>query len=385
MDFIFTDEQRSFYDQVYRFAKEKLFPNSEENDYLGRFDREAFRQMGEFGLMGIHFPEKYGGAGSNVVTACLAGEAVGHAGVDGGLSLAWGAHSYLCSDTILQHGNEEQKMKYLPKLISGEWVGCMGLTEPNAGSDVAGLQTTAVKKGDRWILNGSKIFITNGPVSEVAVVYATVDKSKRHGGISAFIIDKGTKGYSTGAPLKKMCVKSSTTSELFFEDCEVPEENQLGKIGAGFFMALQTLEWDRSALMAPFVGALRGVIEVCTKYAKARAQFGRPISSFQAIQHKIARMKITAEAARNLLYRIACSKDSGNPVNHLLAATVKLWVSEMGMRCAHEAVQIHGGYGLMHEYPVERGFRDTRLGTIGGGTSEIQKTIISRFFLTGGE
>jgi len=385
MEFEFTDEQRAFYDQVYRFSREQLLPKSEENDLNSYFDRESFRKMGEFGLLGLHFPEEYGGAGSDVVTACLAGEATGHAAVDGGLTLAWGAHTYLCGDTILCHGTEEQKKKYLPKLASGEWVGCMGLTEPNAGSDVAGLSTTAVKKGDRYVLNGSKIFITNGPAAEVAVVYATLDKGKKHGGISAFIVDKDTPGYTPGKPLKKMCVKSSATSELFFEDCEIPEENLLGKEGNGFFMALQTLEWDRSALLSPFVGALRFGVEECMRYAKARAQFGRPIASFQAIQHKIARMKIISEASRNLLYRIACSKDAGNPVNHLLAAVAKLWVSEFGMEVAHQGVQVHGGYGLMHEYPVERMFRDTRLGSIGGGTSEIQKTIISRFFLTGGE
>ncbi len=384
MEFEFSDEQRTFYDQAYRFAREQLLPGAEESDYAASFDREAFRKMGEYGLLGLHFPEEFGGSGSDVVTACLAGEAIGHAAVDGGLTLAWGAHTFLCGDTILCHGTQEQKEKYLPPLASGEWVGCMGLTEPNAGSDVASLGTTAVKKGDRYILNGSKIFITNGPVADVAVVYATIDKSKHHAGITAFIIEKDTPGYSSGAPLKKMCVKSSATSELFFDDCEVPEENLLGQEGNGFFMALQTLEWDRSALLAPFVGALRFSLEECIRYAKARAQFGRPIASFQAIQHKIARMKITFEAARNLMYRVACSKDAGNPVNHLLAAVSKLWVSEFGMKVAHDAVQVHGGYGMMHEYPVERLFRDTRLGSIGGGTSEIQKTIISRFFLGGG-
>jgi alkylation response protein AidB-like acyl-CoA dehydrogenase len=384
MEYKFTDEQRTFFDQVTRFAKEQLAPRSEENDLKGIFDRESFRKMGEYGLLGIHFPEEYGGSGADVVTACLAGEAVGYAGVDAGLSLSWGAHTFLCGDTILCHGTNEQKQKYLPKLASGEWIGCMGLTEPNAGSDAASISTTAKKKGDRWILNGSKTFITNAPVTDVAVVYAVTDKQKRHEGVSGFIVDKGAPGFSAGDPFHKMCMKTSTTGELFFEDCELPEESLLGVEGAGFPMALQTLEWDRSALIAPFVGSLRFVMEECIRYSRQRVQFGRPIASFQAIQHKIARMKMVVEGASNLVYRVACSKDAGNPLNHLLAAVAKLWVCEKGMEAAYEGVQVHGGYGLMHEYPVERVFRDTRLATIGGGTSEIQRMIIARHLFAGG-
>jgi butyryl-CoA dehydrogenase len=384
MEFKFTDEQLAFRDQVYRFARERLTPRAEKNDLAGVFDREAFSLMGEFGLLGLHFPEKYGGSGADVVTACLAGEAVGHAGVDAGLSLSWGAHTFLCGDTILCHGSPEQKEKYLHPLASGQWIGCMGLTEPGAGSDAASIRTMAVKKGDRWVLNGSKTFITNAPVADLAVVYAVTDKEKRHAGVSAFIVERGSPGFSSGEPFHKMCVKTSTTGELFFDDCELPLTALLGREGNGFPMALQTLEWDRSALVAPFLGALCFIMEECLRYSGQRIQFGRPIASFQAIQHKIARMKMVLEGSRNLVYRVACAKNAGNPLNHLLAAVTKLWVCEKGMECAHEAVQVHGGYGLMHEYPVERFFRDTRLATIGGGTSEIQKMIIARHLFPGG-
>ena len=257
----------------------------------------------------------------------------------------------------------------------------MGLTEPGAGSDAAGLQTTAVKKGDKYILNGTKMFITNGPIADVLVVYATLDKNLKHMGVTGFIVEKDTPGFSVGKQLNKMCVRTSTTSELIFEDCEVPVENRLGDEGAGFLMAMGTVEWDRSALLAPMVGAAEFALEECVRYAKDRHQFGRPIASFPAIKHMLADMKIFLEAARMLVYRIACKKDQGADLNHLEASITKLFVADWGMICADKAVQIHGGYGLMHEYPVERFFRDTRLGPIGGGTSEIQKTIIARMLM----
>jgi len=379
MDFSLTNEQLMFKEQVIRFARKEIVPRVQEYELKGEFDFQSFRKLGEFGILGLHFPEELGGSDADVVTTVLAGEALGEAGLDGGLTLAYGAHSFLCADTIFSHGTDAQREKYIPKLASGEWIGCMGLTEPGAGSDVASLSTRAEKRGDRYVLNGNKMFITNGPVADVAVVYAKTEKDLKHAGISAFIVEKGTPGFSTGKNLIKMGVRSSHTSELVFEDCEIPAENLIGQEGAGFLMAMQTVEWDRSALLAPFVGGMTYVLRKCVRYAKERYQFGRPIAQFQAIKHKLADIKIFVEAARSLIYRIAWCKNQGRPLNHLEAAVAKLFVGDWSLGPANDAMVLHGGYGYCrHEYEVERYFRDSRLAPIGGGTSEIQKKIISK-------
>ena len=378
MDFQFTDEQLMFKDQVIRFAKKEIVPRVQEHDLKGEFDRQSFKRLGEFGILGLHFPEPLGGSDADVVTTVLAGEALGEAGVDGGLTLAYGAHTFLCADTIYAHGTDQQRAAYIPKLSSGEWVGCMGLTEPNAGSDVASMTTRAEKKGDRYVLNGNKMFITNGPVADVAVVYAKTGKDLKHAGISAFIVEKGRQGFSAGNNLIKMGVRTSHTSELILEDCEIPETNLIGQEGGGFLMAMQTVEWDRSALLAPFVGGMTYVLDKCARYAKERYQFGRPIGQFQAIKHKLADIKIFIEAARTLCYRIAWCKDQGRPLNHLEAAVAKLFVGDWSLGPANDAMVLFGGYGYCHEYEVERYFRDGRLAPIGGGTSDIQKKIISK-------
>lgn len=378
MEFSFTQEQLLFKEQVIRFATKEIVPRVQEHELKGEFDFQSFRKLGEFGILGLHFPEEFGGSNADVVTTVLAGEALGEAGVDGGLTLAYGAHTFLCADTIFAHGTDAQRNKYIQKLASGEWIGCMGLTEPAAGSDVASLTTRAIKRGDRYILNGNKMFITNGPISDVAVVYAKTEKDLKHAGISAFIVEKGTPGFSSGKNLIKMGVRTSHTSELIFEDCEIPEENLIGQEGAGFLMAMQTVEWDRSALLAPFVGGMTYVLRKCARYAKERHQFGRPIAGFQAIKHKLADIKIFIEAARSLCYRIAWCKDQGRPLNHLEAAVAKLFIGDWGLRPANDAVVLFGGYGYCHEYEVERYFRDSRLAPIGGGTSEITKKIISK-------
>ncbi|HUU79993.1 MAG TPA: acyl-CoA dehydrogenase family protein, partial [Acidobacteriota bacterium] len=238
MEFSFTEEQLLFKEQVVRFASKEIVPRVQEHELRGEFDFESFRKLGEFGILGLHFPEELGGSNADVVTTVLAGEALGEAGVDGGLTLAYGAHTFLCADTIFAHGTDAQRNRYIPKLASGEWIGCMGLTEPGAGSDVASLTTRATKRGDRYVLNGNKMFITNGPIADVAVIYAKTEKDLKHAGISAFIVEKGTPGFSTGKNLIKMGVRTSHTSELIFEDCEIPEENLIGQEGAGFLMAL---------------------------------------------------------------------------------------------------------------------------------------------------
>ena len=230
MNFSFTEEQLMFREQVLKFAKKEIAPSAREFDLKGEFDYESFRKLGEFGILGLHFPEELGGSGADVVTTVIAAEAIGEAGVDGGLSLSYGAHTFLCADTIFRHGTDEQKKKYVPKLAKGEWIGCMGLTEPSAGSDVAALKTRAIKKGDKYVLNGSKAFITNAPIADVAVVYArTSTEGERHDGISAFIIEKGTKGFSAGEKLHKFGMRTSYTSDLIFEDCVIPAENLLGE------------------------------------------------------------------------------------------------------------------------------------------------------------
>jgi alkylation response protein AidB-like acyl-CoA dehydrogenase len=378
MDFSFTEEQMMFKEQVIRFAAREIVPRVQEHDLKGEFDFQSFRKLGEFGILGLHFPEELGGSNADVVTSVLGGEALGEAGVDGGLTLAYGAHTFLCADTIFAHGTDAQREKYIPKLATGEWIGCMGLTEPGAGSDVASLTTRAEKRADKYILNGNKMFITNGPIADIAVVYAKTGKNLEQARISAFVVERGTPGFSAGENLIKMGVRSSHTSELVFEDCEIPEENLIGQEGAGFLMALQTVGWDRSTLLAPFIGGMTYVLNKCARYAKERYQFGRPIAEFQAIKHKLADIKIFIEAARSLCYRIAWCKDQGRPLNHLEAAVAKLFVGDWSLKPANDAMVLHGGYGYCHEYEVERYFRDSRLAPIGGGTSEIAKRIISR-------
>jgi butyryl-CoA dehydrogenase len=378
MDFAFTDEQLMFAEQVLRFAKKEIVPRCAQHDLEAKFDFESFRRLGEFGILGLHLPPELGGSGADVVTTTLAGYCLGLAGVDGGLTLSYGAHTFLCADTICVHGSHGQRKKYVPKLASGQIIGAMGLTEPGAGSDVAGITTRAVKKSDRWVLNGAKMFITNGPIADLCLVYAKTERDARHAGISAFIVEKDAPGFSAGKPLHKLGVKTSPTSELFFEDCEIPLENLVGQEGRGFDMAMQTVEWDRSALLAPMVGAMEHALIKSAAYAKQRSQFGRPIAQFQAIKRKLAEMKIFVETAQSLIYRIAWCKDQGRPLNHLEAAVAKLFVGDWSLGPSNEAVLLHGGYGYCHEYQVERFFRDTRLAAIGGGTSEIQKMIISK-------
>ncbi len=378
MEFSFSEEQMMFREQIIRFATNEIVPRSQEHDLKGEFDFQSFRKLGEFGILGLHLPESLGGSNADVVTSTLAGESLGEAGVDGGLTLSYGAHTFLCADTIFTHGTDAQRETYVPKLASGEWIGCMGLTEPGAGSDVASITTRAQRRGDRYVLNGNKMFITNGPIADVAVVYAKTEKDLKHSGISAFIIEKGTPGFSPGKNILKMGVRSSPTSELIFENCEIPAENLLGREGAGFNMAMQTVEWDRSTIMAPFVGGMIYALKRCLGYARERYQFGRPISEYQAIKHKLADIKIFIEAARSLIYRIAWCKDQGRPLNHLEAAVAKLFIGDWSLGPANDAVTLHGGYGYCHEYDVERNFRDSRLAPIGGGTSEITKRIISK-------
>ncbi len=381
MEFSFTPEQLDLRAQVLRFARKEIVPRVREHDLRGEFDLASWRRLGEMGILGLHLPAAYGGSGQGVLTCVAVGEALGEAGVDGGLCLSWGAHSFLCADTILAQGNEEQRQRWLPGLAAGERIGCMALTEPGAGSDVAALSARAERRGGGYVLQGRKMFVTNGGIADVAVVYARTDPGRA--GISAFVVERGTPGFSAGRSLEKLGMRSSVTSELVFEGCFLPGENLLGQEGAGFQMAMQTVEWDRSALLAPFLGQMQLLLDRCCAYARERIQFGRPIAEFQAVKHRIADIKIALEAARTLVYRVAWSKDQGRPQNPLEAACAKLFVGDASLGPTNDALLIHGGYGYCHEYDVERVFRDARLGAIGGGTSDIQKLVISRFLDAG--
>ena len=381
MEFSFTDEQRMFYDQVRRFVSNELALTVEEfyeHDDNQKFVRKNWKKMSEYGLLGLPFPEQYGGGGADAVTTCLAIEAAARSGLDAGTLLSWGASTILCGIPIFKLGTEEQKKKYLPGIASGEGIGGFGLTEPESGSDAASMHTTAVKTDAGWVLNGTKMFITNGPIGSQFVVMAVTNKEQRAFGISAFIVQSDFPGFSVGKELDKLGNRTSTTSELIFEDCLVPHENMLGPENFGFVtVAKLILGWERSCLLAAAVGGIGAGMEVSARYALERRQFRRPIAEFQAIQHKIANMKIAHEAGRMLIYRVASMLDRGEE-NLLDAAVAKEYLTREAIRSADETVQIHGGYGYMKEYHVERGIRDSKMASIGGGTSEIQLSIIAR-------
>jgi hypothetical protein len=381
MDFRITEEQELFKKSVIEFAQKEIMPGAAERDEEARFDRDVWDKAAEFGLMGLPYPEEYGGSGASVFETGLAGEALGYGGLDAGFCLSWGAHVVIGGIPIWQLGTEEQKKKYLPKIASGEWITGLGLTEPEAGSDAAGLLTTAEKKDGYYVLNGTKTFITNGPIGEVFVVLAKTDKEKGAAGITGFIVEKSFPGFSVGKEIHKTGNRSSPTSELVFDNCEVPAENMLGEENQGFMgVALATLEWERSVMLAAAIGGQEVQLEQCIKYAKERKQFGRPIASFQAVQFMLADMKMWLETSRWILYKVAWNKDQGI-MDPLMASVSKLFITEVALKAARNAIQIHGGYGYTKEYAVERAYRDAQLGVLGGGTSEIQRWIIGRLLV----
>ncbi|MEJ5185613.1 MAG: acyl-CoA dehydrogenase family protein [Candidatus Geothermincolales bacterium] len=381
MDFELTPEQKAFFNEVKEFAAREIAPYTEEYDRRGEFYWEGWRKMADMGLLGLPFPEEYGGSGAGALDTAIAMDAFGAGGGDAGMSLSWGAHTIIGAIPIWVMGNEEQKRKYLPPICSGEKISCFALTEPDAGSDAASIRTTAVRKGDHYILNGTKMFITNGPIADICIVLAVTDKEKGGAGISAFIVEKDFEGFEVSRELDKMGNRTSPTAELAFNDCKVPVENRLGEEGEGFYgVGKATLEWERAIMVAPAVGTMEANINRCIQYARERKQFGKPIGKFQAVAFKIAEMKCLLDASRLLVYRVAWMKDQGIPAM-LEACVCKLFVTEAAFRVASEAVQIFGGYGYIREYPVERTLRDAKLGTIGAGTSEIQKLIISRILL----
>jgi alkylation response protein AidB-like acyl-CoA dehydrogenase len=378
MNFEYSDEQQQLRKSVREFAEREILPHVMEWDEASHFPLETIKELGRLGLMGSIFPVEYGGAGMGYVDYVIAIEELSR--VDGSVGIIVAAHTSLCSNHIFLAGTEEQKRKYVLKLATGEFIGAWGLTEPGAGSDAGSARMTAVRQGNHWVLNGTKTFCTNGHYADVVVVLAVTDKTAHTHGLSAFIVEKGTKGFKPGKKENKLGLRASDTAELIFEDCVIPAENLLGKVGDGFIDAMRVLDGGRISIAALSLGMAQGAFEAALKYSRQRRQFGKPISEFQAIQWKLADMATEIEAARLLTFQAASLKDAGRKTTQQ-SSMAKLYASEVAVRCANESVQIHGGYGFIKDYPAEKFYRDVKLCTIGEGTSEIQRLVIARQLL----
>lgn len=375
MHFQLSDEQKMLQKMVRDFAENEVAPTAAERDEEERFDREIFDKMAELGLTGIPWPEEYGGIGSDYISYVIAVEELSRSCASVGVTLS--AHVSLASWPIYKYGNEEQKQNFLKRLAEGSALGAYALSEPGAGSDVASMKMTATKDGDDYILNGSKVWITNGGVADIYVVFAKTDTDAKHRGISAFIVEKGTEGFSFGKKEKKLGIRSSPTTELIFENCRIPKENLLGAEGEGFKIAMTTLDGGRSGIAAQAVGIAQAALDASVDYAKEREQFGKPIAHNQGISFKLADMATDIEAARLLTYQAAWLESEGLPYSKA-SAMAKLYAGDAAMRHTVEAVQIFGGYGYTKDYPVERFMRDAKITQIYEGTNEIQRLVIGR-------
>ncbi len=375
MNFELTEEQNLIRDMVRTFAETEVAPSAEDRDEHETFDRDLmFGRLAELGLTGIVFPEEYGGAGADYISYAIAVEELSRVCASTGVTLS--AHLSLGSNPIYLFGSEEQKKKFLTPLALGDAMGAFGLTEPSAGSDAGGTKTTAVRDGDHWIINGSKIFITNAGEADIYVVFARTDReAQKHHGISAFIIEKGTPGFSFGKKEKKMGIRSSPTLELVFENCRIPLENLLGEEGKGFKVAMKTLDGGRIGIASQALGIAQGALDATVKYVTDREQFNKPLSSFQGVQFQLADMATQVEAARLLVYNAAYRASSGLSYSQE-SAMAKLFASETAMKVTTQAVQLHGGYGYTRDFPVERMMRDAKITEIYEGTSEIQRVVI---------
>jgi len=378
VEFDYTPEQVQLRRAVRDFAAREVAPHVMEWDEAQQFPSAVIKNLGELGYMGSIFPEELGGAGLGYVEYSIIIEEL--ARVDGSVAIILAAHTSLCTNHIYKAGTDEQKQRYIPKLASGEWLGCWSLTEPEAGSDAAGTRSTAVRDGDSWLVNGSKTFTTNAHYADVCVGMAVTARGAQQHGISAFIFQKDTPGYRVGKKENKMGLRASATGEVIFTNCRLPESNLLGKEGEGFIDSLRILDGGRVSISALSIGMAQGAYDAALKYSKIRKQFGRPISEFQAIQNKLVDMATAIDASRLLTYRAATMLDQGKRVTRE-SAMAKLFSSEAAVRIADEAVQIHGGYGFIKDYPVEKFYRDVKLCTIGEGTSEIQRLVIARQLL----
>jgi alkylation response protein AidB-like acyl-CoA dehydrogenase len=378
VDFQLSDEQKQLRKSVREFAEREIAPHVMEWDEAGTFPMQVVKELGKLGLLGVIFPAEYGGAGLGYVEYVIAIEELSR--VDGSVGIIVAAHNSLCSNHVFLAGSEAQRRKYIPKLATGEFIGAWGLTEPGSGSDAGSARTTAVKKGNKWVINGTKTFITNGSYADVMVVVAVTDKTAKTHGLSAFIVEKGTKGFRPGKKENKLGLRASDTAELIFEDCEVPDESLLGKEGDGFIDSMRVLDGGRISIAALSLGIGQGAYECALRYSRERKQFGKAIAEFQAIQWKLADMATELDAARLLTMRAADMKDKGMKTTQE-SSMAKLYASEVAVRCANESVQIHGGYGFIKDYPAEKYYRDVKLCTIGEGTSEIQRLVIARQLL----
>ena len=379
MDFLFTQEQEILKESIKNFAQKEIQPLVKESDEKGKWPEELTEKLGEMGILGVVIPTEYQGAGYSNVDYVIILEEISK--VDPSVGLVVAAHNSLCSNHLNLFGNEEQKNKYLTRLASGQTLGAWGLTESEAGSDAAALKTRAVKKGDFWLLNGSKIFITNGSLAEITVVMAVTDPGKGRNGISAFVLEKGMEGFEPGKKEDKLGVRAADTSELIFEDVKVPADNLIGEEGKGYKQAMAILDGGRVSIAGFSLGIAAGALESSLKYAKERVQFKQPIANFQAIQWMLADGFTELEAARLLTYRAAFLEDQGKKIPKE-SAMAKLFASELAVKASSMAVQIHGGYGFIKDYPVEKFYRDSKLATIGEGTSEIQRWIIAQKVLS---
>jgi len=375
MDFTINENQNMIADMIQQFGKQNITPFVREWDDTQTFPVDVFKKLGELGLMGVLVPTEYGGSGFSYTEYVTAIEQLSILDPSIGLSMA--AHNSLCTGHILQFGNEGQKKKWLPKLVTAEWIGAWGLTEHNSGSDAAGMSTTAVKDGDEWVINGTKNFITHAISGDIAVVIVrTGEKGDSHG-MTAFVVEKGTSGFSSGKKEDKLGMRASETAELIFDNCRVPDENILGKIGNGFIQAMKVLDGGRISIAALSLGISKGAYIAAKQYAKERVQFGKPIAHFQAIAFKLADMATEIEASELLIYSAADKKNKGERMT-LEGAMAKYYSSEAAVKIASDAVQVLGGYGYTKDFPVERFYRDSKLCTIGEGTSEMQKLVIAK-------
>jgi len=378
VDFEYTPEQIQLRKAVREFAEAEIAPFVSQWDEAQTFPLEVIRQLGRLGYMGAIFPEELGGSGLGYIEYSIIIEELSR--VDGSVGIIVAAHTSLCGNHIYKMGNQEQRQRYLPKLATGEWLGCWSLTEPEAGSDAAGTRTHAELEGGMWVLNGSKTFTTNAHFADLCVAMAVTDRAAAQHGISAFAIEKGNPGFRCGKKENKLGLRASATGEVIFENCRLSPEQLIGKLNDGFVASLKVLDGGRISIAALSIGMAQGAYDAALKYSKLRKQFGRPISEFQAIQHKLVDMAVDIDAARLLNYRAAWMLDRGLRVTRE-SAMAKLFASEAAVRIAGEAVQIHGGYGFIKDYPVEKFYRDVKLCTIGEGTSEIQRLVIARQLL----
>ncbi len=378
MDFQLSDEQQQLKKTVRDFAEREILPNVMKWDEACEFPLTTVKELGKLGLLGTVFPTEYAGAGMGYVEYVIAIEELSR--VDGSVGIIVAAHTSLCSNHIFLAGSEAQNKKYLSKLATGEFIGAWGLTEPSSGSDAGSARMTARRKGREWVLNGTKTFCTNGHYADVIVVLAVTDRTAHTHGLSAFIVEKDTKGFRPGKKENKLGLRASDTAEMIFEDCVIPAENLLGKEGAGFIDAMRVLDGGRISIAALSLGMAQGAYEAALRYSKERRQFGKAIGEFQAIQWKLADMATEIDAARLLTMRAASMKDAGMKTT-LESSMAKLYASEVAVKCANEGVQIHGGYGFIKDYPAEKYYRDVKLCTIGEGTSEIQRLVIARQLL----